>query len=222
MTSNTYLSTLHLTLLYSLPIVSSRRHWSQYPNTYLPTSPRPRPTRHQPSAWQNPAAPAPALHTAGAQCGCGGIAGFVPVAWRATGFLAPTHGRMPQPRTPASLAHSPPTCSRSSQRPVWTPSPAPAGLVDFLGCLLPFWKGGCPTIEGGMLRIYGSAHYIHTTLRQVTLGPILFSIIPSSCGLDLYWGALHDVKACHSKKNYKKRPTQSSWRSKSVAYHGSG
>ena len=84
------------------------------------------------------------------------LRGSYPSHGERLGVLATTHGRMPQPRTPASLAHSAPTCSRSSQRPVWTPSPAPAGLVNFLGCLLPFWKGGCPTIEGGLLRIYGS------------------------------------------------------------------
>ena len=59
-----------------------------------------------------------------------------------------------------------------------------------------------------------------TTLPKVLFGPILFSIISSSCGLDLYWGALLSLNPCHIKRNCKKRPTLSSWRSKSVACHG--
>ena len=52
-----------------------------------------------------------------------------------------------------------------------------------------------------------------TTLRKVHLGPILFSIISLSCDLGLNGVALHKPEACHSKRNYKKRPTLSSWRS---------
>ncbi len=123
-----------------------------------PVAPRlpaaPSPTRHQPSAWQNPAAPAPALHTAGAQCGCGGIAGFAPVAWRAIRFyLATTHGRMPQPRTPASLAHSPPHLLKiiaTTGLDSFPRTGRSGGLPRLPSALL---EGGVPHIRGGILQI---------------------------------------------------------------------